>query len=268
MDGCKLLKDLFDCLGMSHMCNRFLSLGYDQLQDVIYLKKDQIESLIVNPGESTKFLRRLYEERKVVSLWLQELGLRNYQEALFSCGLTSLKSFIGVTVQSVEISGITNCVHQRRLLRAVQILAESFISRDAVGIGEWSAHGQAKGGRLGHFLCLTAHVHKKINKDTPTSPTLIRPVRFLVDSGSDVVTLRPGIIRDLNLEPIGTAKQTGASGVIIDTCIYSACVKIGEKTVPVEVVSDAMDSLGTPVLRHFNHLIHNDKHFWLEKTCD
>ncbi|XP_020917831.1 uncharacterized protein LOC110255115 isoform X2 [Exaiptasia diaphana] len=238
MDGCKLLKDLFDCLGMSHMCNRFLSLGYDQLQDVIYLKKDQIESLIVNPGESTKFLRRLYEERKVVSLWLQELGLRNYQEALFSCGLTSLKSFIGVTVQSVEISGITNCVHQRRLLRAVQILAESFISRDAVGIGEWSAHGQAKGGR------------------------------FLVDSGSDVVTLRPGIIRDLNLEPIGTAKQTGASGVIIDTCIYSACVKIGEKTVPVEVVSDAMDSLGTPVLRHFNHLIHNDKHFWLEKTCD
>lgn len=61
MDECKLLQDLFECLGMSHICNRFLSLGYHQLQDVIYLKKEQIESLIGNPDESTKFIQGLYE---------------------------------------------------------------------------------------------------------------------------------------------------------------------------------------------------------------
>lgn len=60
-------------------------------------------------------------------------------------------------------------------------------------------------------------------------------VKFMVDSGSDVVTLRHDVIRELQLHCIGTAKQCGAGGQIIKTPVYYACVNIGGHHVDVEV---------------------------------
>ena len=59
------IEKLFTCLDLTHLCGRFLSLGYDQLQDIIYLKKGCIDRLIDNPDDKAKFLRGLYEGNTV-----------------------------------------------------------------------------------------------------------------------------------------------------------------------------------------------------------
>ncbi|XP_031569932.1 uncharacterized protein LOC116304348 isoform X2 [Actinia tenebrosa] len=266
MSNKEIIVELFNSLRLGHVSSAFISLGYDRLQDIVCIKKEDIDAIITNPNVKEKFLRSLYEERVVVSLWLQDLGLSSYQESLFSFGLTNLKSYINLSKTSKEISGIASQAHRCRLLRAVQVLAECNKSH-VVATGKWDKHEHLAGGRNGYFLCLTAEVYKNNIKDA--SKTALtdqkRTVKFLVDSGSDVVTLRHDVISELQLDCIGTAKQCGAGGKIIKTPVYYACVNIGGHRVDVEVVGDVMDSLGTPVLRHFNHFIQDEKHVWLTR---
>lgn len=89
--------------------------------------------------------------------------------------------------------------------------------------------------RIGSFLYLISPVFRRFNTERPHSSLISHSIKFLVDSGSDVVTLRPDVIQNLKLDQIGIAKQTGAGGRVIDTRIYSACLEIGGKVIPVEV---------------------------------
>ena len=96
--------------------------------------------------------------------------------------------------------------------------------------------------RFGKFLCLTADVfppgdprdHRdKLKEDDFPIPS--KNVRFMVDSGSDIVTLSDHVIEELKLPVIGRCQQEVAGGDIRDVSLYSACLGIGKRKLNITV---------------------------------
>lgn len=96
--------------------------------------------------------------------------------------------------------------------------------------------------RFGKFLCLTADVfppgdpqdHRDKLKDDDF-PIPSKNVRFMVDSGSDIVTLSDHVIEELKLPVIGRCQQEVAGGDIRDVSLYSACLGIGKRRLNITV---------------------------------
>jgi hypothetical protein len=61
MGNKEVIDQLFNSLGLAHLSSTFLSMGYNRLQDVVCIRKDDIEMLIRDPEEKVKFLQGLYE---------------------------------------------------------------------------------------------------------------------------------------------------------------------------------------------------------------
>lgn len=96
--------------------------------------------------------------------------------------------------------------------------------------------------RFGKFLCLTADVFARDPRDARDNPnegaTAVpqkRRVKFMIDSGSDMVTLHYDVIKELRLPVKGCAKQEVPGGETRELPFYSACLGIGEKTLNIEV---------------------------------
>ena len=95
--------------------------------------------------------------------------------------------------------------------------------------------------RFGKFLCLTADIFARDTQDKRDNPNEgaaavpHRRVKFMVDSGSDIVTLDDEIIKELQLPVKGCAKQEVPGGHIQEKPLYSACLGIGGKMLNVEV---------------------------------
>lgn len=95
--------------------------------------------------------------------------------------------------------------------------------------------------RFGKFLCLTADIFARDPQDKRDNPNEgaaavpHRRVKFMVDSGSDIVTLDDDIIKELQLPVKGCAKQEVPGGQIQEKPLYSACLGIGGKMLSVEV---------------------------------
>ena len=95
--------------------------------------------------------------------------------------------------------------------------------------------------RFGKFLCLTADIFARDPQDKRDNPNEgaaavpHRRVKFMVDSGSDIVTLDDDIIKELQLPVKGCAKQEVPGGQIQEKPLYSACLGIGGKMLNVEV---------------------------------
>lgn len=96
--------------------------------------------------------------------------------------------------------------------------------------------------RFGKFLCLTADVfppgdqrdHRdKLKEDYFPIPS--KNVRFMVDSGSDIVTLSDDVIEELKLPVIGRCQQEVAGGDIRDVALFSACLGIGKRKLNITV---------------------------------
>lgn len=57
----------------------------------------------------------------------------------------------------------------------------------------------------------------------------------MVDSGSDVMTLREDVVRDLDLELIGTIQSRGVHASIQEKQLYRAVLKVGCVQLEIEV---------------------------------
>ena len=105
--------------------------------------------------------------------------------------------------------------------------------------------------RFGKFLCLTADIFARDTQDKRDNPNEgaaavpHRRVKFMVDSGSDIVTLDDDIIKELQLPVKGCAKQEVPGGQIQEKPLYSACLGIGGKMLNVEVKVVCSFSWGT-----------------------
>ena len=60
-------------------------------------------------------------------------------------------------------------------------------------------------------------------------------VKFLVDSGSDIVTLHDDVIKELELPQEGFVEQRGIGGTVLRKSMYTAVLGIGESRLKVEV---------------------------------
>ena len=84
--------------------------------------------------------------------------------------------------------------------------------------------------RLGYFLTVTAKVIREPEQDSLESCA----VKFLLDSGSDVVTLRHEIIEKLQLKAVGTVLQKGPIGERQQK-LYKGFISIGHRQIQCEV---------------------------------
>lgn len=95
--------------------------------------------------------------------------------------------------------------------------------------------------RFGKFLCLTADVfardprEARDNQDGSARGVPHRKLKFMIDSGSDTVTLHHDVITGLCLSPIGVVIQEVADGETHEKPLYSACLGIGEERLHIEV---------------------------------
>ncbi|XP_032231940.2 uncharacterized protein LOC116614730 [Nematostella vectensis] len=249
--------DFFKSKGLHHLLNGLENSGFTSMQDIIYMETEDNEHVISDAEDRKTLAIALYEDDRVVSALLESLGLSQFLEGLFAAGFSSLEALLGLTEHALETAGMALSGHRKRVMRLVQALRQRSVGQ-ACGIGGWDSHPQLQQGRFGKFLCLTASV-------LPPDHNQTVQVKFMVDSGSDVTTLRHDVIERLGLPRIGTARQAGPGGLFIDSPVYRACVSIGDKMVGLEVVQDHVDSLGTTVLYQFDHLIRGQSHIWLEK---
>uniref|UniRef100_A0A0L8HQ18 Uncharacterized protein n=1 Tax=Octopus bimaculoides TaxID=37653 RepID=A0A0L8HQ18_OCTBM len=86
---------------------------------------------------------------------------------------------------------------------------------------------------------------------------------FMVDSGSDVVTLRKDIVEKLDLKELGNVRSKGVHASMHKT-LYEAKLKLGSVELKIEVISEEYNSLGNRVLRCFRHYITGSRHIWLK----
>ena len=95
--------------------------------------------------------------------------------------------------------------------------------------------------RFGKFLCLTVDVFARDPQEPRENPNKgamavpQRRVKFMVDSGSDMVTLDYDVIKELHLPVKGCAKQEVPGGETRELPLYRACLGIGGKVLNVEV---------------------------------
>lgn len=95
--------------------------------------------------------------------------------------------------------------------------------------------------RFGKFLCLTADIFACDPRDARGKPdegaTAVphRRLKFMIDSGSDMVTVHYDVIKELRLPIKGAARQEVPGGETRELPLYSACLGIGEKTLNIEV---------------------------------
>ena len=95
--------------------------------------------------------------------------------------------------------------------------------------------------RFGKFLCLTADIFARDprdvrnNQDGGNTAVPHRRQKFMIDSGSDTVTVPEDVIRELRLPIKGAVIQEGAGRETQEKPLHSAYLRIGEKTLDIEV---------------------------------
>lgn len=97
--------------------------------------------------------------------------------------------------------------------------------------------------RFGKFLCLSADVFPRDppdardNQDGSSPVVPQRKLKFMIDSGSDTVTVHEDVIRELRLPIKGVVRQEVAGGKTLEKPLHSAYLRIGEKTLDIEVTT-------------------------------
>ncbi|KAJ7357639.1 hypothetical protein OS493_023770 [Desmophyllum pertusum] len=259
-----------ESLGLQEFTARLMDHGFDRLCDILCLDDDDLAMLIPDELTKAKYKTALHQDPILVKLWLDSLGLGQYYDQLQASGFTSLAQCSGLSLQSLDSVRFNLPGHKKRLFREAQSLLGY---GKVMAEGAWEEHEQLRGGRFGKFLCLTADVFARDPRDARDNPnegaTAVpqkRRVKFMIDSGSDMVTLHYDVIKELRLPVKGCAKQEVPGGETRELPFYSACLGIGEKTLNIEVVPDNVNTLGTPVLWEFRHRIDEEKHLWLTKA--
>ncbi|XP_029182756.2 uncharacterized protein LOC114950779 isoform X2 [Acropora millepora] len=267
------VSQFLESLGLHEFTPSFMKHGFDRVQDVLCLDDQDLALVIPDEKKRGNFIKTLRKDPQSVKAWLHSLGLDQYYDLLQASGFTNLAQCSRLSMQSLHEMQNVLPGHKKRLFNSALRLLESRLNVMAEGI--WEKHAQLRGGGFGKFLCLTADVfppgdprdHRdKLKEDDFPIPS--KNVRFMVDSGSDIVTLSDHVIEELKLPVIGRCQQEVAGGDIRDVSLYSACLGIGKRKLNITVVPDKINTLGTPVMWQFHHRIDGEKHMWLAKDVD
>ncbi|XP_068701385.1 ankyrin repeat and SAM domain-containing protein 1A-like [Montipora capricornis] len=266
------VSQFLESLGLQEFAPGFIKHGFDRVQDLFCLDNQDAALVIPDDRKREFFIRTLRKDPQSVKVWLQSVGLDQYYDQFQASGFTNLAQCSNLSLQSLHALRVNLPGHKKRLFREAQGLLGSL---KVMAEGAWEEHAQLSGGRFGKFLCLTADVlppgdsrdHRDNSREVE-SHFLRKQVKFMIDSGSDIVTLDDDVIKELKLPVIGRCQQEAAGGVTREVPVHNACLGIGEKKLNITVVPDKINTLGTPVMWQFRHRIEDDKHLWLAKDAD
>ncbi|XP_029647267.1 uncharacterized protein LOC115221258 [Octopus sinensis] len=154
---------------------------------------------------------------------------------------------------------IQMCYHPKNVTQVSQLKKKKQINKEAeypVAYGRWMKPKCLVYAKF-DFLCIDATVF------STKHPDRAEELEFMVDSGSDVVTLRKDIVEKLDLKELGHVRSKGVH-VSMHKTLYEAKLKLGSVELKIEVISEEYNSLGNRVFRCFRHYISGSRHIWLK----
>lgn len=256
-------------IGLSQYYEMFLAKGFDSERDLRFMERKDLDTLHITDEEHRRLiisqasLHRPSEEQELYE-WLRENMLEYYCINFLQSGRDSLHVVRQMVLPDEDIYDdleIMLPAHRKRLERAVSRLQKQSQTSNneveyPVAYGKWMKPDYLEYAKF-DFLCVDATIFSTENNNTQEE------VVFMVDSGSDVVTLRPELVQRLNLVKKCTVRSQGVH-VAKEKTLYEAKLKIGSVELKIELIPEEYNSLGNRVLRHFRHYITGSRHVWLK----
>ncbi|XP_060556254.1 uncharacterized protein LOC132716926 [Ruditapes philippinarum] len=279
-------------LDLAEHVEMFMAKGFDSEDDLPYLKEEDLDSMYITDHKARQKILQAAPHYKpsreyILYDWLRGKGLDHYFVSFIQSELIDLVDIARLNLPDEQLYDeleITLPGHKRRLERAVRSLAKkhktslpSFIrykpdvsrsdSEQSAPITSLENELPVAYGRWGKPRCLVDAKYDFLILDatvvSTNDPRDRVHIEFMVDSGSDVVTLRQEVLDSMDLELIGPINSKGVHGSKVKN-LYRANILIGNQLIEIEVMGESYDSIGSRVIRHFRHYINGARHIWLK----
>ncbi|XP_033110144.1 uncharacterized protein LOC117111321 [Anneissia japonica] len=254
-------------IGLMQYEEVFKNKGYDIESDFPTLNEEDLDHMRIDDKVHRRLIleaAKTFEpsEHFKVFLWLRENGLDYYFVNFMNCDIDNIRAATDLEVNDTSLHDLEVHLpsHRKRLHLAVQKLRKrqkfEWLPENIIAIGYWGRPRALEGANY-EFLCVQATIKSR----HPEDPTFEE--EFMVDSGSDVVTVKQELLDRLNLEHIGPIQSRGVHSTV-EKQLYKAFLVFGRDTeIEVEVMSEPYNSIGNRIMRQFRHVIDNRSHFWL-----
>ncbi|XP_078367996.1 uncharacterized protein LOC144651840 [Oculina patagonica] len=249
-------------IGLEKYRSRFESQGYNTAFDLCLIEEEDLDHIIIrDPDDRAKIL----EAAAVLDIeeWLKHLGLTEYLDRFRAEGIKNVRDLKNVEFTEELLNSLEIMIpgHRKRVKWSATFLkwhkaAEPDTS--TVVLGYWGQPPDMEDNQH-PFLCVPGY----LKSDTGENARSSELIHFIVDSGSDVVTASEKIIADLQLEYIRDVESRGAHSAA-DRSLYRGVIKLGSEEFAVEVMPEAVSSVGNVVMRKFKHYITETLHRWLK----
>ncbi|XP_048762165.2 uncharacterized protein LOC125670816 [Ostrea edulis] len=266
------VKSFLENMGLVQYLDMFLIKGYDNETDVTSLDEKDLDAMLISdPDHRHQILQAAAQYRSPGSFrvlaWLQRNGLEHYYVSFVQSEITSMNDVRNMNVNEdmFDELEITLPGHKKRLKRAVAQLKKEqdghSPTEDILACGRWKKPATLSDAKF-DFLVVDACIYSTKESDK------FHRIEFMVDTGSDVTTIRQEVLDELDLEILGRIHSKGVHGSKT-TNLYKAKILIGNQEMEIEVMGESYDSLGSRVVRHFRHYIDGKHHVWLRGNfCD
>ncbi|KAL5021844.1 hypothetical protein ScPMuIL_000999 [Solemya velum] len=263
------VKTFLENLGLLQYYDIFLAKGFDAESDIFYLRHSDLDSMYISDPDHRRIITNAASRHRPSSEfqlyeWLRVNGLDHYFINFVQSELIEFDEIARVNLPDEKLYDeleITLPGHKRRLERAVQQL------RKKKKISRVDSEVPVAHGRWGKPQCLTEAKYDFLVIDATVASTKDgsknETLEFMVDSGSDVTTIREEVLERLDLELLGTIQSRGVHASRSKK-LYKAKLQIGNQELEIEIMGETYDSLGSRVLRHFRHFINGTRHVWLK----
>ncbi|XP_041375863.1 uncharacterized protein LOC121388550 [Gigantopelta aegis] len=264
----KGIQSFLRSVGMDQYYNTFIAKGFDLESDLQFLTTADLDELDIRVPEhrcvllASAPLHRVSEGFRVYQ-WLRDSGLDYYFVSFIRSELVDFNELRNLELPDDDLYDeleITLTGHKKRLERAVQKLRKRQRTTEdaepAIIEGWWGKPLTLTEAKY-DFLCVSATI------GSTRRHSQCQTIDFMVDSGSDVTTLREEILQTLDLQLLGPIQSRGVHASCTKN-LYKARLQIGTEVLEIEVMGESYDSLGSRVFRHFRHYITGSKHVWLK----
>ncbi|XP_063443449.1 uncharacterized protein LOC134723836, partial [Mytilus trossulus] len=206
-------------LGLLQYYDMFVIKGFDSEDDLCYLDGKDLDAMYITDPDHRKHILcsasdfRPSEQYKVLD-WLKQNGLEHYFQSFIEGDYASLEEIEKLNLPDEEVYDeleITLPGHKRRLERAVNRLRKRHRpllpakTEVPVAFGRWGKPACLEDAKF-DFLILDATVISTNNA------AKFHTFEFMIDSGSDVVTVREEVLKTLDLELLGQIHSKGVHG--------------------------------------------------------
>ncbi|XP_070575214.1 uncharacterized protein [Ptychodera flava] len=211
------------------------------------------------------------EADSAIASFLEPLDLMQYLEVFQTKGYDKELDICNLTHNDLDELGITDDDHRGMILDAAEHHELSDVYRVYQFLKEYELDYYYKHFIACDYTTLDSISRMIVDEDSlddleitlPGHKRRLQVAEFMVDSGSDVVTVRQDILDQLDLELIGTIQSRGVHATV-EKQLYRAVLGIGKFDIEIEVMAEPYESIGNRALRYFRHFIDQSRHIWLQ----